>query len=738
MPRLSISAYTTSYNCLEMEYPIEQCIESLLGFCQEVCVADAGSTDGTLELLERLAKQESRLRFQVHAVDFGHPRWAIHQDGYLKAKARAMCKGDYCWQIDNDEVVPAEDYTKIERLPEIMGDYALMMLPMVEFWGGFDCMRGDFFSWKPRFSRNDPRITHGIPKALKLFDAQGHEYPKPFDSDSCNYIWRDTETDVPVLIPTSHSFEQLQKLNDADYEKWFASMLDLFPCVQHVSWLNLERKIWHYKQYWPKFHASMYNLSTEDTAQNNVMFEKPWGQVTGMDIKALAEELKRIGPRSFHHKIDRAKKGPVYFYNRPVADRLKRWAAEHAVPRLAKQESSLHPGVNVDAAQPLLKPVTTIHAAEQPAGAATIKRAEIDFITHVRGENPLVSAIIPTYNKAPYLPESIGSVAEQSYPNIELIVVNDGSTDNSSGVVMELARKYPHRRINLIEKPNGGISDARNAGIRRAQGRIILTVDGDDIVESSFVAKALDAMRNLGANLVTCNVALFGEKSGEWVPNPYDKFYIRYDNSIPTLTMYDRALWETTGGYKLAFPIVEDWEFFINCSRHGLKVHRLEERLFRYRCLSGGLASIFENSYREVLSLVMCADEDLYAVDEVLVSHNHLITAMPERFVKRFELQATMHSKEWLLKLWLGLNAEGRGQREIAMQNYIAAINLSECKNWQPIFRLGFLMYQLGRLKESVEMIHLARTLRPDLCRIANDLVKDIEGRIKQGEGAGR
>ncbi len=290
-------------------------------------MVDAGSTDGTFEELSMLARVEKRLVLSVRPVDFTHPRWAIYMDGYLKAAARAQCQTDYCWQTDNDEIVPQADQAMIRQLPaaigEIFKERPVLYLPMVEFWGRFEQIRADFFSWKPRFSINDPRITHGIPKSLALYDANGHEYPKPFDSDSCNYIWRDSREAVPLALPVP---KEDITTDPVRIEALFNDWIERLPSVLHVSWLNLERKIQHYRDFWPKFHASMYNLPDPDLAEHNVMFSKRWSEVTDEDIRLKAEELLQIGPRSFHRKIDLSKKGLTIPYSKEIPPTLRSWA----------------------------------------------------------------------------------------------------------------------------------------------------------------------------------------------------------------------------------------------------------------------------------------------------------------------------------------------------------------------------------------------------------------------------
>ena len=97
-----------------------------------------------------------------------------------------------------------------------------------------------------------------------------------------------------------------------------------------------------------------------------------------------------------------------------------------------------------------------------------------------------VSIIIPVYNVEKYLDKCLKSVLNQTYKNIEIIVINDGSTDNS----LKICKKYKDKRIVLIDKENGGVSSARNKGLELASGKYITFVDSDDWLE-------LDAIENM-------------------------------------------------------------------------------------------------------------------------------------------------------------------------------------------------------------------------------------------------
>lgn len=98
----------------------------------------------------------------------------------------------------------------------------------------------------------------------------------------------------------------------------------------------------------------------------------------------------------------------------------------------------------------------------------------------------LVSVIVPIYNVERYVSNCVTSLLNQNYPNIEIILVDDGSPDGSGQIIDALAERDP--RIHVIHKNNGGVSSARNAGLERAKGDFVMFVDGDDYVDDDYVS----------------------------------------------------------------------------------------------------------------------------------------------------------------------------------------------------------------------------------------------------------
>ena len=117
--------------------------------------------------------------------------------------------------------------------------------------------------------------------------------------------------------------------------------------------------------------------------------------------------------------------------------------------------------------------------------------------------NELISVIIPIYNVERYLEKSIESVIGQSYKNLEIILVDDGSTDESGKMCDEIAKK--DKRIKVIHKKNGGLSDARNAGIEVAKGKYLGFIDSDDYIDKYFYETLYTVLKKYNADISMCN-----------------------------------------------------------------------------------------------------------------------------------------------------------------------------------------------------------------------------------------
>ena len=128
-----------------------------------------------------------------------------------------------------------------------------------------------------------------------------------------------------------------------------------------------------------------------------------------------------------------------------------------------------------------------------------------------------LSIIIPVYNNENYLRPALQSVLAQTYPDFEVLVIDDGSTDGSLAICREFAQKDD--RLRVIQKENGGVSSARNRGLEEAAGQYIAFVDGDDCIDPEMYTTMITILQDTGADLVDCRVI----KESQYMPRPYEK-----------------------------------------------------------------------------------------------------------------------------------------------------------------------------------------------------------------------
>lgn len=177
---------------------------------------------------------------------------------------------------------------------------------------------------------------------------------------------------------------------------------------------------------------------------------------------------------------------------------------------------------------------------------------------------PVISVIIPCFKQAWCLPEAVDSVLKQTYSNWELIIVNDGSPDNVSSIAEEFTRH--DSRIRYLEKENGGVSSARNAGISIARGVYIITLDADDKISPEYLETAITFLeKNKEISVYSCMSQFFGDKNGLYSVNKYSSYKVLLlYNSIIVPSIFRKKDWKRIGGFDESMKTgFEDWEFWI-------------------------------------------------------------------------------------------------------------------------------------------------------------------------------
>ena len=236
--------------------------------------------------------------------------------------------------------------------------------------------------------------------------------------------------------------------------------------------------------------------------------------------------------------------------------------------------------------------------------------------------NPLVSIVVPCYNQAQYLDETLQSVLDQTYANWECIIVNDGSPDNTE----EKARVWTAKdsRFIYIYQENSGLCSARNKGIEIAKGEFILPLDADDKIAPDYVSLAVMSFQeNDFLKIVYCKVEKFGEEQGAWLLPNFSHTVLVQGNLINCCAMYKKADWIKVGGYDVNLIYgLEDWEFWIAILKTGGEVKCLNYVGFYYR--------IKKESMIKSLNL----DKRKFSEDYVHTKHLDFVLANYDAIVK--------------------------------------------------------------------------------------------------------
>jgi glycosyltransferase involved in cell wall biosynthesis len=289
---ITISAYCISLNAAQTRFPIEVVVRNHLGFCNNMVVVDGGSKDGTWEVLEGLKEEfGDRLIIQQNEWNYNHPDMM----GRQKSLARSLCKGQYCWQTDGDELLPEWQYDSVRKLIINRPDADIFDLPCLTFHGGMKSTALNENHYKWRLSKNTPGIKHGVPVQFRQYDEDGNMFFYRGDSDSCEYIWEHTGEIVKSTIMWDTRlytvgrrlrdsqgdlvmFKGLQKII-ADY----ANGTEL-PCVFHYSWVDYERKA-GLERFWGQMKK--YYKGEGDKPREFGKINKPVEEITDADIKKL-------------------------------------------------------------------------------------------------------------------------------------------------------------------------------------------------------------------------------------------------------------------------------------------------------------------------------------------------------------------------------------------------------------------------------------------------------------------
>lgn len=243
-----------------------------------------------------------------------------------------------------------------------------------------------------------------------------------------------------------------------------------------------------------------------------------------------------------------------------------------------------------------------------------------------------VSVIIPCFNQAEYLDESLGSVLAQTVLPLEVLVIDDGSD------VPVTAATHPSVVIRVIRVANRGLPSARNVGLMNAHGHAFLPLDADDWLEPTYIEKTLPLL-DAGADVVLTGLQEVGElRNGLYMPGcdlGLERLTVeaeRLSNRLFYCSLFRTELLRSVGGYNgRMIHGYEDWDLWVDLMQRGAKLTAVNEHLFNYRTRKDSMLAETEAQWRD-----WCLDE---------MARHHGYTRPQKKPITRSEIQANQKAQ---------------------------------------------------------------------------------------------
>ncbi len=232
--------------------------------------------------------------------------------------------------------------------------------------------------------------------------------------------------------------------------------------------------------------------------------------------------------------------------------------------------------------------------------------AEVLLDQEVSGRPPLVTVTVSLFNYEKHVPACLDSVAAQTLGPIELIVVDDCSTDGSPRVVTYWLEENGPRftRYRLLRHPqNRGLARARNTAFAHAAAPFVFVLDADNILYPPCLERLYTALQGSDASFAYCYLETFGEQAGLGNVKPWNPSWFAENNQIDAMVLLRKSVWEQVGGYSTDMPVMgwEDFDMWFKVARiRGWGIH-VQEILTRYRVHSTSMLRAVTNPHADVL-----------------------------------------------------------------------------------------------------------------------------------------
>ena len=216
---------------------------------------------------------------------------------------------------------------------------------------------------------------------------------------------------------------------------------------------------------------------------------------------------------------------------------------------------------------------------------------------------PRVSVVVPCYNLGHYLAEAVDSVLGQSFTDFEILVVDDGSTDQETRTILD---GFSRPKTRVLRCENRGLPGAKNLGIANTSGDLLCMLDADDVLEPQMLARSVEALDTDPSMAFASHwLRAFGDEHWEWMPSSCELPALLDVNAVNGSAVVRRSAIEAIGGFDDAFRDgCEDWDLWITMVERGFPGTIIPEFLFRYRRRTGSMSRVMLQGdiYRRLVS----------------------------------------------------------------------------------------------------------------------------------------
>jgi Glycosyl transferase family 2 len=250
----------------------------------------------------------------------------------------------------------------------------------------------------------------------------------------------------------------------------------------------------------------------------------------------------------------------------------------------------------------------------------------LPFVAH-----PKVSIVVTAYNKAATVIRAVRSALDQTYPHLEVIILDDGSTDDTT-TALETSGVLNDPRVRLIRQANSGQpATARNAAITRATGALIMPLDADDWIARTFVAEAVAVFGENPAISIVYSDARYS-RAGIVRARDYDYPRLLLGNQLSYCALYKRQVYDDVGGYRTNVRGVEDWDFWVAAGSRGHFGKRIPRPLFHYTENDDGVfAQDVANNIETKFARIVLNNHEAYQPSRIVWAKQRLdATCVPE------------------------------------------------------------------------------------------------------------